>query len=174
MWRFLPTLNQGPIAMRPCCPPAPFDFPPLLFAALIAFTSLTAMSATATAATTEPTAHELHTAECVAVLEVHSDAVALKIKAGRDDLRPALLEELDAGAAFIGEAYLQGERDEARSKALLQSALEAQQALSEPDLAARQAACLQEGLKLFAGGNFLERAVVSRVAEKRMKKLLGG
>jgi hypothetical protein len=128
----------------------------------------------AAAATPVPSERELHTAECVAALEANTDALALQVKAGRDGLRPLLAERLKAGTAFIGAAYMKGERDEARSQALLQAALDAQSALSTTELATRQASCAQEGAKLLAGSNFIERAIVSRLAEKRMRKLLGG
>jgi hypothetical protein len=128
----------------------------------------------AAAATAVPSERELHTAQCVAALEVNTDELALQVKAGRDGLRPLLVERLNAGTAFIGAAYLKGERDEARSQALLQAALAAQSALSTSELATRQASCAREGAKLLAGSNFIERAVVVRLAERRMKKLLGG
>jgi hypothetical protein len=40
-------------------------------------------------------------------------------------------------------------------------------------LAARQAACADEGAKIFASSNGLEQVVVTRLAKKRMAKLLG-
>lgn len=36
----------------------------------------------------------------------------------------------------------------------------------------RQGRCAQEGAKLLADSNFVGRAVVARLAKKRMKKLL--
>jgi hypothetical protein len=128
----------------------------------------------AAAASPVPSERELHTAQCVAALEVNTDELAMQVKAGRDGLRPLLVERLNAGTAFIGAAYLKGDRDEARSQALLQAALDAQRALSASELAARQASCAQEGTTLLARSNFIERAIVSRLAEKRLNKLLGG
>jgi hypothetical protein len=120
-----------------------------------------------------PSKRELHSAECVAALEVSTDELARQVKAGRADLRPLLRQRLDAGAAFIGTAYLAGDRDEARAQALLAAALKAQSALPKAELAARQVRCAQEGAKLLADSNFVGRAVVSRLAKKRMKTLLG-
>lgn len=125
-------------------------------------------------AATEPTEHELHTAQCVAALEASTEELASQVKAGRADLRPELLNRLKYGAAFIGDAYLQGERDEAHAQALLKAALEAQKALPAPELSARQSGCAEEGGKLLAKADFLGRALVSHLAQRRMKKLLEG
>ena len=125
-------------------------------------------------AATEPTEHELHTARCVAALETSTEDLAAQVKAGRADLQPELFNRLKYGAAFIGDAYLQGERDEARAQALLKAALEAQKALPAPELSARQSDCAAEGGRLLAKADFLGRAVVSQLAQRRMKKLLEG
>lgn len=109
---------------------------------------------------------------CVAALDLSTRKLAEQVKGGRDDLRPLLFTRLKSGAAFIGESYLGGERDEARSRALLDTALEAQKAIPESELAARQASCEGEGARLLAGANVLERAVVGLVATRRMKRLL--
>lgn len=126
------------------------------------------------AAADGPTKHELHTAQCVAALEANTDDLAVKVKAGRADLQPLLLNRLKYGAAFIGDSYLQGERDEGRAKRFLDAALEAQKTMSEPGLTARQSACALEGAQLLANADLISRAVVSRLAERRMKKLLEG
>jgi len=68
----------------------------------------------------------------------------------------------------------QGERDEARAKGLLNSALEAQKALPARKLSARQSECAMEGARLLAKADVLGRAVVSHLAERRMKRLLEG
>ena len=139
---------------------------------LLALVGLLALGATA--ASTDPTAHELHTAQCVAALGANTEELAVQIKTGKADLKPLLLDRLKNGAAFIGDAYLQGERDEARAKGLLNAALEAQKALPKDELSARQTRCAEEGAQLLANADFISRAVVSRVAQKRMKKLLDG
>ena len=120
-----------------------------------------------------PTQRELHSAECVAALEISTDELARQVKAGRADLQPLLRQRLDAGAAFIGSAYQDGDRDEARAQAMMAAALESQAALPKAELAASQARCAQEGAKLLAASNVIVRAVVARLAERRMKRLLG-
>ncbi len=130
-------------------------------------------AASATAATPEAGERELHTTDCIAALDVKARDLARQVKAGQPELRPSLLATLDAGAAFIGHAYLRGERDEARSQALLDAALQAQKTLSDGELAARQAACLQEGAQLLSQTDFIGRAVISRLAQRRMERLLG-
>ncbi|MBL8350142.1 MAG: hypothetical protein JNL87_07480 [Burkholderiaceae bacterium] len=119
-----------------------------------------------------PSPGDRHSAECVAALEALSEALALRIKAGQGDLRPQLLSHLEQGAAFIGAAYLNGERDEARSRALLDAARERQTALSAAELAQRQALCADEASNLLAEASALGRAVVGRLARRQMDKLL--
>jgi hypothetical protein len=114
----------------------------------------------------------MHTARCVAALDLSTRQLAEKVKGGHNEMRPLLLVRLKSGAALVGEAYLAGDRDEARSHSLLDSALAAQKALPESELTARQAACADEGTSLLARTNALEREVVSRVAAKRMTRLL--
>jgi hypothetical protein len=115
---------------------------------------------------------ELHAAECVAALQVNTEALAAQVKAGQTEARGQLQSRLEAGTAFVGDAYLKGTRDEARAKGLANKALEDQRSLSEAELAARQQACADEGQKLMAASNSFERAIVKQVAKKRMAKLL--
>lgn len=117
---------------------------------------------------------EWASAQCVAALDLQTETLAAQVKAGRADLRGLLKARLKAGAAFIGQAWLDGQRDEGRSQALLKQAQEAQRSLPAPELATRQNRCAAEGDKLLADANPLSRAVVSRLADKRMKKLLEG
>ncbi len=120
-----------------------------------------------------PTPQDLHAAQCVAALQVHTQGLAEQVKAGKEVMRPILLSRLESGTAFVGDTYLHGHVDEAGARALANDALEAQKSLSAAQLAARQAACADEGARLLAASNGLERAVVRRVAKKRMDKLLG-
>lgn len=124
------------------------------------------------ASTTAVSGRETHTYECVAALDTKADELARQLKAGQADLRPLLVTTLEAGAAFIGNAYLQGDRDEARSQALLNAALQAQKALSEADLGTRQSACAQEGARLLSEADLIGRVVVSRLVQRRLQKVL--
>ena len=119
-------------------------------------------------------ARELHAAQCVAALQVSTEALARQAKAGNDAVRPVLRRRLEAGTAFVGDAYLHGTTDEARARALADNALEAQKALGAAKLAERQAACEAEGTALIANSNTLERSIVKQMAKKRMEKLLRG
>lgn len=130
------------------------------------------LSASATATPLAASESELHTVRCVAGLDVNTRELAELVKGGRDQLRPVLLGRLVSGAAFIGRAYLAGERDKVRIRMLLDTALDAQKALPESLLVARQTACNEEGAQLTSDANVIERAVVYRVAEKRMNQLL--
>ncbi|MFZ4480569.1 MAG: hypothetical protein ACOYNZ_11840 [Rhodoferax sp.] len=138
-----------------------------LLGALV-FTTASAMAESA-----GPTERELHNASCIAALSVKADDLARRIRAGQPELKPLLMVTLDAGAAFIGNAYLQGDRDEARSQAQLDAALQAQKALSDVDLALRQAGCAKEGERLLSEADLLGRAVISRFSQRRLQKLLG-
>jgi hypothetical protein len=120
-----------------------------------------------------PTAHDLHAAQCVAALQVHTEGLADQVKSGKEEVRPILLSRLESGAAFVGDTYLHGNVDEAGARALANDALQAQKSLTDAQLAARQTTCAEEGSRLLAASNGLERAVVKRLAKKRMDKLLG-
>lgn len=134
--------------------------------------ALLAAPAWPAAAALAATERELHTAECVAALDARSDELARQLKAGNSEARPALVAILNAGAAFIGQAYLQGERDEGRSQAQLSAAKEAQKSLTTVELIERQASCAQEGTRLFAETNGLGRLVIARLVDRRIQKLL--
>ena len=85
-----------------------------------------------------------------------------------------LQSRLEAGTAFVGDAYLHGTTDEGRARALANDALEAQKSLSPAELTSRQEACAAEGATLLASSNGLERSIVKQMARKRMERLLGG
>jgi hypothetical protein len=151
--------------------------PYTLIVLLLAATAASAepSPSTGASATTAPaSASELHAAQCVAALEVSTESLAAQVKAGQDDARGPLQSRLEAGTAFVGDAYLKGTRDEARAKGLANKALEEQKSLSATELAARQEACADEGQKLMAASNGFERAIVRQLAKKRMAKLLAG
>jgi hypothetical protein len=128
----------------------------------------------ATGSTDDPTEHELHTAQCVAALEARTDELAAQVKSGQVDLQTLLLEQLKYGAALIVDSYTLGERNEERARGLLDAALDAQELLPRSVIVARQSACAQQGAQLLDDADFVGRAVVSRLATRRMKKLLEG
>lgn len=115
-----------------------------------------------------------HAAECVAALEVNTEDLATQVKSGNEGARTLLLDRLIAGTSFVGDTYLRGNSDEQQARALANQALEAQKSLTAAELAARQLACANEGKKIYDDSNGLEKAVVKRLAKKRMDKLLGG
>lgn len=140
---------------------------------VVVLASVSALAAPAiTATSASASERETYTALCVAALDLSTRQLAAQVKSGQDAVRPLLLARLKSGAAFIGAAYVSGERDEARTRELLETALEAQKALSESEMATRQATCEVEGARLLAEANALERTVVSRVAAKRLNRLL--
>jgi hypothetical protein len=124
------------------------------------------------ASETPPNARELHAAQCVAALEVNTEDLASAVKSGKEELRPVLLSRLESGISFVGDTYLHDDQDEKRARALANAALDAQKNLSEAELAALQTSCSDEGAKLLANANGIERALVKRAANRRMEKLL--
>ncbi len=135
--------------------------------------ALLGLSLAQTVLASEPSPRDLHAAQCVAALEVNTQDLARQVKSGNEASRPVLLDRLVSGTAFVGDTYLHGNSDEKQARELANQALEAQKSLSAPELAARQAACADEGAKLFASSNSLQRAVVKHLAKKRMDRLLG-
>ena len=133
--------------------------------------ALLALAAPAHAA--DPTPQDRRAAQCVAALEASADDLVRQVKAGADSARKPLLDRLTQGAAFVGNSYLHGAADEDQARALVDQAEIAQRKLTPTELAVRQAACAGEATRLLAKANALERAVVKRVARKRMDKLLG-
>ena len=103
---------------------------------------------------------------------MHTQSLAAQVKTGKEEARPVLLSRLEAGTAFVGDVYLHGDSDEAQARKLASDALAAQKKLSDAQLTARQNACADEGAQLLAASNGLERAVVKRLAKKRMDRLL--
>ena len=118
--------------------------------------------------------HDLHAADCVAALDASTQALAKEVKAGQEASRAPLLDQLIAGTAFVGDTYLHGSSDEKQARALANAAAQAQKSLPPAELAARQVACAAEGRALYDASNGLGKAVVKRLAKKRMDKLLGG
>ena len=125
------------------------------------------------ASAADPTPRDRRAAQCVAALEVSADDLVRQVKAGTESARKPLLDRLTQGAAFVGDSYLNGAANEDQARALVDQAEIAQRKLTPAELAARQASCAAEATRLLAKANALERAVVKRVARKRMDKLLG-
>ena len=139
----------------------------------IALLSLSGLTLAQAALTAEPTPRDRRAAECVAALDLNTQELAKQVKAGKESARSLLLDRLVSGSAFIGDAYLHGDSDEGEARALADKAREAQKKLPPRELAARQNTCADEGARLYAAGNGLQRAVVKRLAKRRMDKLLG-
>jgi hypothetical protein len=116
----------------------------------------------------EPTPQ--HAAACVAALESEAIGMAQQFRAGKAEVEPELVSRVQQGFAFVGAAYKQGLRGE-EADHLLKAAEKAQEGLPPAELAARQAACRTEGAALLANANVLERAFVTRAAQRRVDKL---
>lgn len=145
----------------------------VLVSALLSAATLSISLVAGAADTLQASARDLHAAQCVAALEVLTEDLAEQVKAGKEEVRPLLMDRLISGTAFVGDSYLHGLNDEKQARALADQALEAQKGLPAKELAARQEACADEGAKLYGKSSGLEKAVVTRFAKKRMNKLLG-
>ena len=143
--------------------------------ALAALTALAAslLAPAGPARAADPTPQDRRAAQCVAALEASADDLVRQVKAGTESARKPLLDRLTQGAAFVGDSYLHGAANEQQARALVDQAELDQRKLSPAELAARQTACASEATRLLAKSNALERAVVKRLARKRMDKLLG-
>jgi hypothetical protein len=146
---------------------------PVIPALCAALAGLVLAGTATTALAGEPSPRDRHAARCVAALDASADDLVRQVKAGQEAARKPLLDRLTAGASFIGEAYLHGDASESQARALVDQAEVEQRRLPPAELAARQTACASEGARLLAAANALERAVVKRVARKRMDRLLG-
>ena len=111
-----------------------------------------------------------HAAQCVAALEVEAEGLAQQLRNGKADIEPLLVQRVQQGFAFIGAVYKQGVQNDDATR-MLKEAEKAQESLPPADLSARQAACRAEGGQLLANANFLERAFVTRAAQRRVDKL---
>lgn len=150
-----------------------------LLAALVAIglaglATATLAAPPAAQAATPPSLRDRHAAQCVAALEAGADDLVRQVKAGQEAARKRLMDQLTQGAAFVGDSYLRGDSNEAQARALVDEAEREQKRLPAAELAARQTACAAEGGRMVAAANPLERAVLRRLAKKRMDKLLGG
>lgn len=86
---------------------------------------------------------------------------------------PELLSVVQGGIAIIGTQYLAGLR-EAEARQMLDAAEREFQALPQPEAQARQAACQQEGSALYRHASSFERMLITRAAERRIRRLRGG
>lgn len=86
---------------------------------------------------------------------------------------PELLSVVQGGIAIIGTQYLAGLR-EAEARQMLDAAEHEFQSLPPREAQARQAACQQEGTALYRHASAFERMLITRAAERRIRRLRGG
>jgi len=110
-------------------------------------------------------------ASCVAALKVRADALTQRLQAGDTKVQPELAKMLEYGYVFIGDAYMNGHRDERAAKARLKAAQEAQADLSEAQLTQRQAGCQAEATKMLAETAAFNRMLIANAARARIAKL---
>ena len=125
-----------------------------------------------------PTAHAVpqsaadDTADCIAVMQTHADAMALQVKAGDASREPALKTELRRAGALIGRTYLDGMRDGDEAKARLKAAQQRQQGWDEEHKTTVHGACLKRADAELAAASGPERFFVERFAQARLKRML--
>lgn len=113
------------------------------------------------------------TAVCVAVMQLRADEMAQQVRTGDTAQEAALRTELERAAALIGRAYLDGLHDEAQARARLKAAQDAQAGKSAAERAGLHAACVRRADAELESASFLQRFIVSRIAQARMSRLLG-
>lgn len=112
------------------------------------------------------------TADCIAVMQTHADAMARQVKAGDASREPALKTELRRAGALIGRTYLDGMRDGDEAKARLQAARQRQQGWDDERKTTVHAACLKRADAELATASAPERFFVERFAQSRLKRML--
>ena len=110
-------------------------------------------------------------AACVAALKVRADMLAQRLQSGDANVQPELTRLIEHGYAFIGDAYLNGHRDEKAAKARLKAAQEAQAGLSEAELTQRQGGCQAEAMKMLSETGSFNRMLIASAARARIAKL---
>jgi hypothetical protein len=112
------------------------------------------------------------TADCIAVMQTHADAMARQVKAGDTSREPALKTELRRAGALIGRTYLDGMRDGDEAKARLKAAQQRQQGWDDERKTTVHAACLKRADAELAEASAPERFFVERFAQARLKRML--
>jgi hypothetical protein len=110
--------------------------------------------------------------QCVAALKLHSNDLAQQVKSGDEARRPELLQVLRQGAAFIGEAWLDGLGNENAAKAKLAQAEAGVRKMSPSQTQALRQRCSSEADTLIQQAPGWQRKVIDRFAQARMDKLL--
>lgn len=110
-----------------------------------------------------------HAAACVAALKGREATLTETLKAGAA-VEPELLKVVRSGFTFVGRQYLAGLR-ESEARRLLEAAEQDFNALSPEGRRLRQAQCLQEGERLYAEASALERGLITRAAQRRIKRM---
>jgi hypothetical protein len=117
-------------------------------------------------------AADTDTAQCVAVLKLQSNDLARQVKSGNEARRPELLQVLRQGAAFVGDAWLDGMGDENSAKAKLAQAEDQVRKLEPTKATALRQQCGSEADTMISQAPGWQRKVIDRFAQARMDKLL--
>lgn len=142
-----------------------------MFAKFLTFSAALLLSATALAQPAQPAAQS-DNAQCVAALKLQSDDLASQVKAGDEARKPELLQVLRQGAAFVGDAWLDGTRNEDQAKARLDQAEDQVRKLEPAKARALRQQCGTEADTLIREAPGWQRKVIDRFAQSRMDKLL--
>jgi hypothetical protein len=110
--------------------------------------------------------------QCVAALKLHSNDLAQQVKSGDEARRPELLQVLRQGAAFIGDAWLDGLGDEAAAKARLAQAEAGVRNMKPEQVQALRRQCGAEADAMIQQAPGWQRKVIDRFAQSRMDKML--
>lgn len=109
---------------------------------------------------------------CAAALDDQARLLARQTTAGDRAAEARLREVLRAGAAWLGRAWREGERDEDQAHALMDEARDQLHGWSTARQNSHAASCLRDGLALWNAATGLERLLLGRVVERRQQRLL--
>lgn len=142
-----------------------------MFAKFLTFSAALLLSATALAQPAQ-SATQSDNAQCVAALKLQSDDLASQVKAGDEARKPELLQVLRQGAAFVGDAWLDGTRNEDQAKAKLDHAEDQVRKMEPAKARALRQQCGTEADTMIREAPGWQRKVIDRFAQSRMDKLL--
>jgi hypothetical protein len=109
---------------------------------------------------------------CAAALDDQARALARQAGDGDTAAEGRLRLVLRAGAAWLGRAWRDGERDEDQAHALMDEAREHLHTWSATRQSSHGTACLRDGQALWNAASSLERLLLGRVVERRQQRLL--
>jgi hypothetical protein len=109
-------------------------------------------------------------ATCSAALKSEADQLTEKVRAGDQEAERQFRITWEHGYAILSEAYLNGLRDEAKARALLKEAQDAQASWPTEQLARVQQGCHDQGEQILQKASGIQHFVVEKLARKKVDR----